>query len=102
MEADSESDLLAGFRTPIGAIHHPQKIGFYPAHTRVTELGAEISMVHGKHADGWTVSLVDDDRLGIKLGEDMPARLWSKGELIEIVFGQRNHLLARNAIFGKG
>ena len=71
----SQDDFLPLFGSPAGAIHHPEKIRFDPAHPGVEKIAAEILMFGREEADAWAIGLVDDDGGVVVLGEDVTAVL---------------------------
>jgi hypothetical protein len=61
VQAHSQSDLLVFFLRPTRAILHPEKIGLEPGHPLEGKAIAEVAMPSSEMADGWTISLVDDN-----------------------------------------
>ena len=62
--------------SPVAAIHHPQEVRLDPTHPGVFERAAKVLMPGGEVPDLGPIRLVNDDRLVVIVGEDVPARLW--------------------------
>nr|WP_276602936.1 hypothetical protein [Nannocystis pusilla] len=78
-EADGQSHLLTLLRAPARAVHHPQEVGLDPRHPLEAERAAEALVLGGEPADRRAVGLIDDDRVGVELRQDVPASLRPAG-----------------------
>src|SRR5262249_29233185 len=92
-DCDGESDFLVRFRSPSRTIHHPQEVWFDPAHSTQFEFAAKISVCCSKMADRGPIGLVNNDRVLVKLSENMSATRGPSFDLIFIGFGNEIHNL---------
>ena len=78
-QPDGERHLLALLGAPARAVHHPQEVRLDPGHAAQAEPAAEVAVPGGEVADLGPVRLVDDDRLGVELGQDVAAGARASG-----------------------
>src|SRR5262245_17265729 len=81
LHSDGERYFLIRFGAPPGTKHHPQEIRLNPTHSIESKVATKITMTSCKISNGSAVRLINNNRLLVKLGQDMPPSPWPSPEL---------------------